>query len=109
MTDEAIEQTPVAANTARSRRHWPGNPLIRAVLAAHAGGVAALGMLACGAAGVFRCHKGQGQRGQTTAEYALVILGAAAIAMLVLAWATGSGRIGSLLNRVIRSLTDQIP
>ncbi len=39
--------------------------------------------------------------GQTTAEYALVILGAAAIATLLLVWAQGSGAIGSLFDEVI--------
>ncbi len=42
-----------------------------------------------------------GDRGQTTAEYALVIVGAAAVALLVLAWATGTGRIGSLLDAIV--------
>lgn len=41
--------------------------------------------------------------GQATAEYALVLLGAAAIALILLGWATGSGggRIGGLLDHVI--------
>ena len=42
-----------------------------------------------------------GDRGQTTAEYALVIVGAAAVALLLLAWATGSGKISSLLDAVV--------
>ena len=46
-----------------------------------------------------------GDRGQTTAEYALVLLGAGAIAMLLLAWATETNRITSLLDTVFRSLT----
>ncbi len=49
-------------------------------------------------------RRGAGDGGQTTVEYALVILAAAAIAGLVIAWATGSGAIGRLfdaaLNRV---------
>jgi hypothetical protein len=45
-----------------------------------------------------RCR---GSRGQTTAEYALVLLGAAAIAMLVVTWATKSGAIGKLFDAVI--------
>ena len=45
------------------------------------------------------------ERGQATAEYALVLLGAAAIAMLLLAWAAKTNRIGSLLDTVFRSLT----
>jgi hypothetical protein len=39
--------------------------------------------------------------GQTTAEYALVILGAAAIGALLLAWAKGSGAIGDLFDEVV--------
>ena len=41
------------------------------------------------------------RRGQTTAEYALVILGAAAIGTLVLTWATKSHVIGKLFDTVI--------
>lgn len=44
-------------------------------------------------------------RGQTTAEYALVLLGAGTIAMLVVAWATKTNQIGRLLDAVFRSLT----
>lgn len=44
-------------------------------------------------------------RGQATAEYALVILGAAALAMLFVAWATDTKRIGSFFNAVMRSIT----
>jgi hypothetical protein len=40
------------------------------------------------------------QSGQTTAEYALVILGAAAIATLLIAWAKG-GAISDLFDEVI--------
>ena len=39
--------------------------------------------------------------GQTTAEYALVILGAAAIGTLVLTWATKSHVIGKLFDTVV--------
>jgi len=42
--------------------------------------------------------------GQATVEYALVLLGAAVIALLVVAWATdggGSGRVGELFDSVI--------
>jgi len=39
-------------------------------------------------------------RGQATAEYALVLLGAAGVALLVMAWAKDSNRIGKLLNTV---------
>lgn len=39
--------------------------------------------------------------GQTTAEYALVILGAAAIGTLLIAWATNSHAIGKLFDEVV--------
>ena len=41
------------------------------------------------------------ESGQTTAEYALVMLGAAAIATLLIAWATSSHAIGKLFDEVI--------
>ena len=40
-------------------------------------------------------------RGQTTAEYALVMLAAAAVAGLVLAWATKSHAVARLFDAVI--------
>lgn len=39
-------------------------------------------------------------RGQTTAEYALVLLAAATLALLVVAWATQSGKVGELFDAV---------
>jgi hypothetical protein len=45
--------------------------------------------------------------GQATTEYALVLLGAAIIALLVVAWATdggGAGRIGELFDSVIGNI-----
>ena len=41
------------------------------------------------------------EAGQSTAEYALVILGAAAIATLLITWATGSHTITKLFDSVI--------
>lgn len=46
--------------------------------------------------------------GQATAEYALVLLGAASIALLVVAWAARSGRIGDLLDTVFDSIGRKI-
>jgi len=48
------------------------------------------------------------ERGQATAEYALVLLGAAAIALLLLAWATETGAVGRLLDAVLRSILDRV-
>jgi hypothetical protein len=45
----------------------------------------------------------QRSRGQATTEYALVLLAAAIIATLVIAWATaggGAGQIGSLFDSI---------
>lgn len=47
--------------------------------------------------------------GQSTAEYSLVILGAAAIAMLLYTWATGTGSIGNLFESVISKVTAKQP
>jgi Flp pilus assembly pilin Flp len=41
------------------------------------------------------------ESGQTTAEYALVILGAVAVATLLITWATGSHAISKLFDTVI--------
>ena len=45
-----------------------------------------------------------GQRGQASAEYALVLLGAAAVALLIVSWATHSNKIGELFNAVLDRL-----
>ncbi len=47
-------------------------------------------------------------RGQATAEYALVLLGAATVAMMLIAWATSTGRISALLNKVVNSIADRV-
>lgn len=45
------------------------------------------------------------ERGQATAEYALVLLGAAAVALLVVAWATKTDLVGKLFDGVITGIT----
>jgi len=50
----------------------------------------------------------RGERGQTTAEYALVLLGVAAIALLVVAWAADTNRIGRLLDSVLDSILSNV-
>jgi hypothetical protein len=42
-----------------------------------------------------------GDAGQTTAEYALVLIGAAAIAVLLITWATKTDLIGKLFGWVM--------
>ena len=49
--------------------------------------------------------------GQATTEYALVLLGAALIALLVIGWATtggGSSKIGQLFDTVIDSVIGKL-
>lgn len=45
--------------------------------------------------------------GQATAEYALVLVGAAAIALLVVSWATKTNVVGRLLDFVFGQLTEK--
>jgi hypothetical protein len=50
-------------------------------------------------------------RGQATAEYALVLLGAALVALLLIAWATaggGAGKIGQLLDHVLDTIIGKV-
>jgi Flp pilus assembly pilin Flp len=48
------------------------------------------------------------ERGQATAEYALILLGAAAIALLVVGWATKSGTVGKLLDAVFDNIRNKV-
>lgn len=51
------------------------------------------------------------ESGQATTEYALVLLGAALVALLVVAWASGggaSGKVGQLFDRVIESVAGRL-
>lgn len=45
------------------------------------------------------------ERGQTTAEYALVILAAAAVAVALIAWARSSGRLPAFFDGIIDQVT----
>ena len=47
-------------------------------------------------------------RGQSTAEYALLMLAAATIALLVVTWATSTGKIGELFDAAIDSVIGRI-
>ena len=49
----------------------------------------------------------RGELGQATAEYALVMLAAAALAGLLLAWAAGTDGIGRLFDAVMDALIGQ--
>jgi Flp pilus assembly pilin Flp len=48
------------------------------------------------------------ERGQASAEYALVLLGAAAVALLIVAWATKTQLISKLLDAVMGAITDKV-
>ncbi len=47
-------------------------------------------------------------RGQSTAEYALLLLGVATIALIVVTWASGTGKIGELFDAVIDSIIGRV-
>ena len=52
-----------------------------------------------------------GDDGQATTEYALVLLAAALVGLLVVAWATAGGgaeRVGRLFNQVIDSAIERV-
>ena len=53
------------------------------------------------AGGLLRIRK---EDGQTTAEYALVILVAAAVAVVLIAWARSSGKLPAFFDGVIDSV-----
>ncbi len=48
------------------------------------------------------------ERGQASAEYALVLLGAAAVALLIVSWATHTNKVGHLLDTVLDKVRDQV-
>jgi Protein of unknown function (DUF4244) len=52
--------------------------------------------------------RARGDRGQATAEYALVLLGAAAVALVLVAWAMKSGKVTALLDAVIDKILSQL-
>lgn len=45
-----------------------------------------------------------GDRGQSTVEYALLLLGVATLALLVIAWASGTDAIGRLFDAVLNEI-----
>ncbi len=52
-----------------------------------------------------------GDRGQATTEYALILLAAALVGLMVVAWATaggGAARITRLFNSVIDAVIDRV-
>ena len=45
------------------------------------------------------------EEGQTTAEYALVLLAAAAVAFVLIAWAQSSGKLPAFFDSIIDNIT----
>ena len=54
-----------------------------------------------------RSHR-RDERGQASAEYALVVLGAAFVAFLFVTWAQKSNKIGKLLDAVLDHVTSLV-
>jgi Flp pilus assembly pilin Flp len=48
------------------------------------------------------------ERGQATAEYALVLLGAAAVALLIVGWATHTNLVGKLLDTIMNNISGKV-
>lgn len=58
----------------------------------------------------FLSHGSRDDAGQATTEYALVMLGAALVALLVVSWATsggGAGKVGRLFDRILDRIISQ--
>jgi Flp pilus assembly pilin Flp len=56
-------------------------------------------------------HELADETGQATTEYALVLLGAALVALMLVTWATtggGAGKIGHLFDRVIDAVLSHL-
>ncbi len=56
-------------------------------------------------------RRGRGDVGQATTEYALILLAAALVGLMVVAWATaggGAARISRLFNNVIDAVIDRV-
>jgi hypothetical protein len=64
--------------------------------------------LVAGSPAIAMRNRARGDAGQATAEYGLVIVGAAAVALLVLAWATKTDRIGKLFDLVVDNVSGRV-
>lgn len=53
-------------------------------------------------------HDVERENGQATAEYALVIVAAAAIALALIAWASSSGALAGLFDAVVAKVTSYL-
>lgn len=68
----------------------------------------AIGALAARTDGVLARGGAGRERGQSTAEYALVLLGAATVAIVFLAWASKTNRIGKLFDAVLDTVIGKV-
>jgi hypothetical protein len=81
-------------------RHPSPNP--------HTGGAST--RLAAGITSRALAGRGDPESGQATTEYALVLLAAAFVGLLVVGWATtgaGAATVGRLFDRIMRAVIDQ--
>jgi Protein of unknown function (DUF4244) len=67
-----------------------------------------LGALSSQAGSLLHRAAGGRERGQSTAEYALVLLGAATVAIVFLAWAGKTSRIGKLFDAVLDTVIGKV-
>lgn len=54
-----------------------------------------------------RCERSDSERAQSTVEYTLVLLGAAALALLLVSWVTGTDVVGRLFEAVFSRIIGQ--
>jgi Flp pilus assembly pilin Flp len=64
--------------------------------------------LVAGAPAIAMRNRARDDAGQATAEYALVLVGAAAVAVLLIGWATKTDRIGKLLDLVVDNVSGRV-
>jgi hypothetical protein len=65
-------------------------------------------LLVCASLDAVRRRVDADEGGQASAEYALVLLGAAAIALLIVAWATKTDLVEKLLDKVLKAITGKV-
>lgn len=92
---EEAPPAPVPLQPATSRHH---DRVLRACAALHAASAVATARLAAARSD---------ERGQSTAEYALVILGAAAVAALLVTWASQTNKVNRLLDVILDSIINR--
>jgi hypothetical protein len=97
-TSLALVHDPPVPSIAPPPAAWHTDQVLRACTALHSASVVACSRLR---------DARSDDRGQSTAEYALVILGAAAVAALLVAWAGQTNKISRLLDVILDKLINQ--